>query len=91
MHRLQTKKADAKRKQKNRTESKAKEENIDEQFNLAFQYLLGEGCKPDSYKALEWFEAAQDPHGQDHHPRRGAVEHDREREAEHPGQRGNPA
>jgi len=58
MHRLQTKEADAKRKQKNRTESKAKEGNIDEQFNLAFQYLLGEGCKPDSYKAREWFEAA---------------------------------
>ena len=40
MHRLHTKEADAKRKQKNRTETKAKEGNIDEQLNLAFQYLF---------------------------------------------------
>jgi len=43
---------------KNRTETNAKEGNIDEQFNLAFRYLLGESCEPDSNKAREWFEAA---------------------------------
>merc|ERR1712216_1021112 len=33
----------------------------------------------------------QDPHGQDDHPGRRAVGHDREREGEDPGQGGHPA
>ena len=33
----------------------------------------------------------QDPHGQDHHARRRAERHDRQREAEDPGQGGHPA
>ena len=33
----------------------------------------------------------QDPHGQDHHARRRAERHDRQRQAEDPGQGGHPA
>ena len=53
-----SKQANKKHAAKNRTETNAKEGNVDEQFNLAFRYLLGEGCEPDSNKAREWFEAA---------------------------------
>jgi TPR repeat protein len=53
-----SKQANAKHAAKKRTEANAKKGIINAQFNLAFLYLHGEGCKVNHLEARDWFEEA---------------------------------